>query len=345
MALNLLNLQGPNNSNSKITSINSKNKLDSKSKISFGMSNDKFATSKMKIGFIGLGKMGLNMVQNLLDHGHEIVAYDISPKLTEEVSKLGAKGVNSIEDLMTNLPESKAIWLMVPAGKPVDGTIEKLLPLIKKDDILIDGGNSYYKDTLRRAELLNSKGIKFLDVGTSGGTDGARNGACMMIGGDKEAYSKLEGLFQCMCVENGCGYVGQSGSGHFVKMVHNGIEYGMMQSIGEGFDLLSSSNFKPNLENVAKIWSNGSVIRGWLMDLTQNALSKDANLSHVAGEIADSGEGKWTVEAALEHNVSIPVIGASMFERYRSRQANTMGNKIVAALRDEFGGHGFKKKS
>lgn len=297
----------------------------------------------MKLGFIGLGKMGFNMVQNLLEHNHEVVAYDISPELINKISHFGAKKTDSIENLVKNLHSPRVIWLMVPAGEPVDKTIEKLLPLLDKGDILIDGGNSYYKDTLRRSQLLEKMGVKFFDVGTSGGLEGARSGACMMVGGDREIFSTIEILFKSMCVDDGYGYVGKSGSGHFAKMVHNGIEYGMMQAIGEGFDLLNSSDFDFNLENISKIWSNGSVIRGWLMDLTQSALSKDSNLSNVSGEIADSGEGKWTVEAALDFNVAIPVIANSLLERYRSRIPNTMSNKVVAALRDEFGGHGFVK--
>lgn len=295
----------------------------------------------MRLGFIGLGKMGFNMVQNLLEKNYEVNAYDISSELTDKISEIGAKGAKSIENLINSLPKPKLIWLMVPAGEPVDNTIEKLLPLLDKGDILIDGGNSYYKDTIRRAELLNQKGINFFDVGTSGGLTGARNGACMMIGGNKEIFQTIEKLFEDLCVECGYGYVGESGSGHFVKMVHNGIEYGMMQAIGEGFDLLKSSNFDFNLEGVSRIWANGSVIRGWLMDLTQRALSKDANLNAATGQIADSGEGKWTVEAALDFNVAIPIIANSLLERYRSRIPNTMSNKVVAALRDEFGGHGF----
>lgn len=263
--------------------------------------------------------MGFNMVQNLLEHNHEVVAYDISSELVEKISKFGAAKAESLKSLIDNLPKPRVIWLMVPAGEPVDKTIEELLPTLEKGDILIDGGNSYYKDTLRRAELLSAKGIKFFDVGTSGGLTGARNGACMMIGGDKETFTCLEQVFKDLCVDNGYGYVGKSGSGHFVKMVHNGIEYGMMQAIGEGFDLLSSSGFDCNLEDVSRIWANGSVIRGWLMDLTQNAFSKDNNLDKISGQIADSGEGKWTVEAALDFNVAIPVIATSLLERYRSR--------------------------
>lgn len=298
---------------------------------------------EMKLGFVGLGKMGFNMVQNLLDHKHEVTAYDITPELVEKISICGAKKADSLASLVKSLETPRLIWLMVPAGEPVDKTIESLLPLLDKGDILIDGGNSYYKDTLRRAEYLNSKGIKFFDVGTSGGLDGARNGACMMIGGDKETFKNIEILFKDLCVENGYGYVGRSGSGHFVKMVHNGIEYGMMQAMGEGFNLMDSSDFDLDLKDISRIWANGSVIRGWLMDLTQNAFTKDEKLKNIKGQIADSGEGKWTVEAALDFNVSIPVMAHSLFERYRSREANTMGNKVVAALRDEFGGHGFMK--
>lgn len=297
----------------------------------------------MKLGFVGLGKMGFNMVQNLLQHKHEVVVYDVSSEVTQKMVKFGAAGFDSLKNLVESLPTPRLIWLMVPAGEIVEETIEQLLPMLESGDILIDGGNSYYKDTLRRAELLNEKGIKFFDVGTSGGLKGALNGACMMIGGDKKIFNDIEALFKSMCVENGYAYVGKSGSGHFSKMVHNGIEYGMMQAIGEGFDLLNSSNFDFDLQAVSKVWANGSVIRGWLMDLTQNALSKDSDLRGVSGQIADSGEGKWTVQAALDFNVSAPIITNSLMERYRSRTPNTMGNKVVAALRNEFGGHGFMK--
>ena len=308
------------------------------------MGAENIKPNTMELGFIGLGKMGFNMVQNLLEHNYKVTAFDISSDSVEKISKLGAKRTSSLENLINSLPSPRLIWLMVPAGAPVDETINSLLPLLSKGDILIDGGNSYYKDTLRRAELLDKNGIKFFDVGTSGGLTGARNGACMMIGGDKETFANIENLFKDLCVENGYGYVGKTGSGHFVKMVHNGVEYGMMQAIGEGFDLLGASGFDLNLEDVSKIWANGSVIRGWLMDLTQSAFAKDSNLDNVTGQIADSGEGKWTVEAALDFNVAIPVIANSLLERYRSRTPNTMSNKVVAALRNEFGGHGFLKQ-
>lgn len=295
----------------------------------------------MKLGFIGLGKMGYNMVQNLLDHNHEVVAYNRSIEQVDKIVKEGAIGAGSLEELVNKLSAPRVIWLMIPAGKPVEETIEALLPLLSKGDIIIDGGNSHYKDTLKRAEYLDSKGVNFVDVGTSGGLIGARNGACMMIGAKKDIYDQLEPLFKDICVENGYGYSGRNGAGHFVKMIHNGVEYGMMQAIGEGFDILESSDFDIDLEDTAKIWANGSVIRGWLMELTQSAFSKDPKLKDVTGQIADSGEGKWTIEAALDFNVSTPVIATSLMERYRSREPNTMGNKVVASLRNEFGGHGF----
>lgn len=295
----------------------------------------------MKLGFIGLGKMGFNMAQNLLDHNHEVVAFNRSIEQVDKIVKEGAIGAGSLEELVNKLSKPRIIWLMIPAGKPVDDTIEKLLPLITKGDIIIDGGNSHYKDTLKRADYLENKGIEFVDVGTSGGLSGARKGACMMVGAKKEIYKQIEPLFKDMCVDNGYGHSGGNGAGHFVKMIHNGIEYGMMQAIGEGFDILESSNFDLDLEDTARVWANGSVIRGWLMELTQSAFSKDSKLREVTGQIADSGEGKWTIEAALDYNVSIPVIATSMMERYRSREPNTMGNKVVASLRNEFGGHGF----
>lgn len=297
----------------------------------------------MKLGFIGLGKMGFNMVQNLLDHNHEVVAYNRSLELVDKIVIEGAIGAGSLEELVNKLPTPRIIWLMIPAGKPVDQTIEKLLSLISRGDIIIDGGNSHYKDTLQRAEYLKEKGVEFVDVGTSGGLKGAREGACMMVGAKKNIFDQLEPIFKDMCVNNGYGYTGRNGSGHFIKMIHNGVEYGMMQAIGEGFNILEASDFDIDLEDTARIWANGSVIRGWLMDLTQNAFSKNPKLKDVTGQIADSGEGKWTIEAALDYNVSIPVIATSLMERYRSREANTISNKVVASLRNEFGGHGFMK--
>jgi 6-phosphogluconate dehydrogenase len=299
----------------------------------------------MKLGFVGLGKMGFNMVENLLDHKHEVVAFDLNADSVKNIGKKGAATASSLKDLVDQLPSPKIVWLMVPAGKPVDATLKDLTPLLSKGDIVIDGGNSYYKDSVRRGEELSKQGLFFFDCGTSGGLEGARNGACMMIGGDKKVFKKIEKIFEDMNVENGYGWVGKTGAGHFVKMVHNGIEYGMMEAIGEGFEILDAGGFDLDLEDVARIWSNGSVIRGWLMELVQSAYSKDPKLSNVSGEIADSGEGRWTVDTALDLKVPAPVITQALERRFRSREIGPMSDKLVAALRDEFGGHGYKKRA
>ncbi len=288
--------------------------------------------------------MGFNMALHLLECGHQVAAYDLSSKAVAALAAQGARPSTSLLELVGMLETPRLLWLMVPAGDPVDATLEQLLPLLDNGDIIVDGGNSQYKDSERRAAQLKEQGISFLDAGTSGGLDGARRGACIMVGGDKAAYDTIEPLLRDLCVENGYGYMGRSGAGHFAKMVHNGIEYGMMQAMGEGFNLLDSSGFDYNLDEVARVWANGSVIRGWLMDLMVNALQKDAELGYLPGAIADSGEGRWTVEAALEHEVAIPVIAASLFARYRSRSENTISDKVVAALRHEFGGHSFVEK-
>ncbi len=298
----------------------------------------------MNTGLIGLGKMGFNMAQHLLECAHELVAFDLSPEAVVSISAQGAQAARSLPELAGLLDTPRLLWLMVPAGAPVDSTIEQLLPLLDKGDIIVDGGNSHYKDSERRAALLEKQGIYFLDAGTSGGLEGARHGACIMVGGDKKAYDFIEPLLSDLCVENGYGYMGRSGSGHFAKMVHNGIEYGMMQAMGEGFNLLDASGYDFDLEAVSRVWANGSVIRGWLMDLMVQALQKDPKLDYLTGAIADSGEGRWTVEAALDHEVSIPVIAASLFTRYRSRSEGNISDKVVAALRHEFGGHAFVEK-
>ncbi|ACF46919.1 MAG: decarboxylating 6-phosphogluconate dehydrogenase [Prosthecochloris sp.] len=295
----------------------------------------------MKTGFVGLGKMGLNMVENLLDHGHDVVVYDLSSAQVLQAVQKGAVGASSLKDLA----DTGLIWMMVPAGAPVDATIDELLPILKAGDIIIDGGNSNYHDTVRRALRVQGAGMHYLDVGTSGGLEGARNGACMMIGGSSEIVDRLDELFRDMCVPGGYGYVGPNGAGHFAKMVHNGVEYGMMQAIGEGFDILESAPFTFDHHAVAGIWSNGSVIRGWLMDLVAAAFEKDGALDYLSGEIADSGEGRWTIDAALDQGVSIPVIANALFRRYRSRSHDNFSDKVVAALRHEFGGHGFTPKS
>jgi 6-phosphogluconate dehydrogenase len=293
----------------------------------------------MKIGFIGLGKMGFNMVEHLLELGHEVVAFDVSAEAVKAIKAKGATAASSLQHLVGELDAPRVVWMMVPAGRAVDAVIGGLAPFLKAGDIVIDGGNSRYTDSVARAEKLREEGVRLLDIGTSGGLDGARHGACMMAGGDREAYTIVEPMLRDLCVENGCGYMGASGAGHFVKMVHNGIEYGMMQAIGEGFDLLRASGFAPDNETVARVWSNGSVIRGWLMELAEKAFAKDGDLGWLGGKVADSGEGRWTVEAAIDLGVAVPIISGALFRRFRSQSEENFSDKVVAALRHEFGGH------
>ncbi|KHO62257.1 6-phosphogluconate dehydrogenase [Thermoanaerobacter sp. YS13] len=297
----------------------------------------------MKVGLIGLGRMGFNLALNMRDHGHEVVAYNRSPEKIKEAEKEGIKGAYTIEDLVKNLERRRMIWLMLPAGDPVDEMIEKLVPLLEEHDIIIDGGNSYYKDTLRRYEMLKEKGVDFVDVGTSGGIEGARHGACTMIGAEDDVFKYIEPLIRDISTENGYLHTGKNGSGHFAKMVHNGIEYGMMQAIGEGFEVLEKSQFDFDLKEVARVWSHGSVIRGWLMELMEKSFEKDPKLSGIKGVMHSSGEGLWTVEEALNLKVPVPVIAQSLFMRYRSEQEDTFAGKVVAALRNEFGGHAVEK--
>ncbi|MGF7215462.1 6-phosphogluconate dehydrogenase [Spirosoma lacussanchae] len=298
----------------------------------------------MHIGFIGLGKMGFNLVSNLVKHGHTVVGYDINEDLAKAISTVGAQGVTSLQDLYNALPEKRVLWMMIPAGPLIDNVIEQLLAVMQAGDTVIDGGNSHYKDSIRRHAYLKEKGIGYLDCGTSGGINGALNGACTMVGGDADVIEPLHPVFNDISVDNGYLYTGPAGSGHFTKMVHNGIEYGMMQSIAEGFEVLEKSQFPFNFEAVARMWSNGSVIRGWLMELTENAFRKDARLDEIQGRMFSSGEGKWTLETALDLGVPTPVIALSLITRYRSLQDDTFTGKVVAALRNEFGGHAVAKK-
>ncbi|ADF37616.1 phosphogluconate dehydrogenase (NAD(+)-dependent, decarboxylating) [Priestia megaterium] len=299
----------------------------------------------MKIGLIGLGKMGYNLSLNLMDNRHEVVAYDVNKEAVEKLANEGATGVFTVEELVNELPPSpKVVWIMVPAGEVTENVITELKELLSEGDIIIDGGNSNYKESVRRAQDLQEKGIYFFDVGTSGGMEGARNGACTMIGGDTEVFRTIEPVFNDICVENGFMYAGKSGSGHFLKMVHNGVEYGMMQSIAEGFEVLEKSQFDFDYEAVARVWNNGSVVRSWLMELTENAFSKDPKLDSIKGVMQSSGEGKWTVETALDLQTATPVIALSLMMRYRSLEEDTFTGKVVAALRNEFGGHGVVNK-
>ncbi|GLH63672.1 phosphogluconate dehydrogenase (NAD(+)-dependent, decarboxylating) [Parageobacillus sp. G301] len=296
----------------------------------------------MRVGLIGLGKMGLNLGKNLIDHKHEVVAFDVNANAVEEIKKYGAKGVSSLKELVLSLENPRILWMMVP-HTVVDSVISEITPFLSKGDIVIDGGNSHYKESIRRYNELKEIGIHFMDAGTSGGVEGARNGACYMVGGDSEAWNIVEPLFRDTAVKNGYLYTGKAGSGHFLKMVHNGIEYGMMAAIGEGFEILEKSEFDYDYEKVARVWNNGSVIRSWLMELTERAFSKDAKLEEIKGIMYSSGEGKWTVETALDLQTATPVIAMSLLMRYRSLENDTFTGKVVAALRNEFGGHAVEK--
>lgn len=299
----------------------------------------------MQIGLIGLGKMGYNLALNLKRNHHSVTAFDINKVAMESITAEGVPTYSTVADLVGAMQGRKVVWIMVPAGNTVDVILNNLKTYLKPDDIVIDGGNSFYKDTLARARELEKLGIHYLDCGTSGGVEGALHGVCAMIGGKKEAFDYCEPIFKSISVPNGYLYCGKVGSGHFVKMVHNGIEYGMMQAIAEGMEVLHKHDSSMDLAAVAKMWNHGSVIRSWLMELTQNALQKDKNLQSIKGVMHSSGEGKWTIETALEMGVPTPVITMSLLMRYRSQQEDTFSGKVVAALRNEFGGHAVEKKS
>jgi 6-phosphogluconate dehydrogenase len=293
----------------------------------------------MQIAVVGLGKMGYNLALNLQRNFFEVFAYDINAETRKMLANEGITTNNSLKEMTESQTGRKIIWLMVPSGKIVDDTISSLTQLLKKGDIIIDGGNSNYNDSVRRFKELELQGIDFLDCGTSGGMSGALNGICAMIGGRKEVFGYCEPVFKAISVPDGYLYCGEPGSGHFVKMVHNGIEYGMMQSMAEGFELMNRSEYKFDNAAVAKLWNNGSVIRGWLMELMYDAFLKDGSLSKIKGVMHSSGEGKWMLETALQKSVPTPVIALSLLMRYRSQQEDTFSGKVVAALRNEFGGH------
>lgn len=297
-----------------------------------------------KIGLIGLGRMGYNLALNMIDHKIDVYAYDLI--INDEVkANKQIKLFDTVKSLITALDDKpRIIWLMVPAGEITDNVINEVASYLDPEDIIIDGGNSNYNDTLRRNEKLNSMNINFVDCGTSGGTDGARYGASLMVGGNKDTVKSIEWLFESLATKNGYAYMGKTGSGHFVKMVHNGIEYGMMQAIGEGFELLEKSEFDLDYQEVSKVWAHGSIIQGLLMDTAYSAFKKDELLESIIGRVDDSGEGQWTIEAALKYKASIPVIANSLFARYKSRDEEHFSEKIVAAMRYEFGRHKVYKK-
>ncbi len=298
----------------------------------------------MQIGLVGLGKMGFNLALNFKSKGFDVVAFDVNKSATERISKQGITTAPALSDMALALNGRKIIWLMVPAGHVVDVVLNNLKNYLNADDIIIDGGNSHFKDTIARARDLEKIGVHLLDCGTSGGVNGALHGVCTMIGGKREIFQACESLFKAISVPEGYLYCGKTGSGHFTKMIHNGIEYGMMQAIAEGFDVLHRYDSELDVAAVAKVWNHGSVVRSWLMELTQSALEKDKNLESIKGIMHSSGEGKWTVETALEMGVPTPVITMSLLMRYRSQTEDTFAGKIVASLRNEFGGHEVEKK-
>jgi 6-phosphogluconate dehydrogenase len=295
----------------------------------------------MQIAMIGLGRMGGNMTERLLRNGHKVVAFDRAPETTARYAKLGASPAQDLPSALSQLASPRIAWIMVPAGRPVDDTIAELVKGMGKGDIIIDGGNSNFHDTMRRARDLEPKGISFIDSGTSGGVWGLENGYCLMVGGSDQAVKTCEPIFKALAPEGGYAHVGPSGAGHYVKMIHNGIEYGMLQAYAEGYEILHASQDFPKLDlhQVAEVWQHGSVVRSWLNELAVAAFRKDPSLADLRGFVADSGEGRWTVQEAIDTDVPAPIITLSLLMRFRSRQEDTFSGKVIAALRNEFGGH------
>lgn len=305
---------------------------------------DIFKGDVMQLGIIGLGRMGMNMARRLLQGGHNVIAYNRTPSKTDELVQDGASAAYSLEELVSLLTPPRVVWLMLPAGQAVDDHLALLQEHMSHDDIIIDGGNTYYKDDRRRAEKLGTFGIHYIDAGVSGGIWGLQIGYCTMIGGNRKIFTHIEPILKTLAPPDGYLYCGSTGAGHFVKMVHNGIEYGMMQAYGEGFAILESSPYRESLDfsQVAQLWNQGSVIRSWLLELLESAFAKDPKLEELKGYVDDSGEGRWTVEQAIETGVSAPVIALSLFQRFQSRKTDAFENKVLAALRHEFGGHAVK---
>lgn len=300
----------------------------------------------MKLAMIGLGKMGMNMVRRLLQGGHEVVAYNRSRGKTDEVAGEGAIPAYSLEEVVEKLSPPRIVWIMLPAGAAVDDHVNSFQELLSPGDIVIDGGNSYFKEDLKHEAQLSEKGIRFMDAGVSGGIWGLEIGYCLMVGGDDEVYRIMEPALKTLAPEDGYLHCGPVGSGHFVKMVHNGIEYGMMQAYAEGFEILEKSQFSESMdfEKIAHLWNQGSVIRSWLLELAESAFARDPKLDALRGYVVDSGEGRWTVQQAIDLGVPAPVIATSLFTRFASRIEDSFGNKVLAALRHEFGGHAVVKE-
>lgn len=298
----------------------------------------------MRLAMIGLGRMGGNMSERLMKGGHQVVVFDRSAEAVQRYVSQGATAASSPADITAKLSDPRIVWIMVPAGKPVDDTIAQLLPGLKRGDVIIDGGNSNFHESMRRAAELAPKGIHFVDSGTSGGIWGLANGYCLMIGASPEAFALCEPIFKTLAPENGYAHMGPPGAGHYVKMIHNGIEYGMLQAYAEGYEILhASKDFKLDLHKIAAVWNRGSVVRSWLNELAEDAFSKDIDLKDLRGYVEDSGEGRWTVQEAIDLDVPAPVITLSLLTRLRSRQPDSFSAKVIAALRNEFGGHAVKK--
>jgi 6-phosphogluconate dehydrogenase len=294
----------------------------------------------MQLGMVGLGKMGANMTLRLLQGGHNVVVFDVDPEAVSKSAEEGAAASSSLEDLAGRLEAPRAVWVMVPAGPITQQTVDALGEILQEGDAIIDGGNSRYTDTLKRAEELSKKGISFVDCGTSGGVWGLTEGYCLMVGGDDRAVERLEPIFTTLAPESGYAHVGAAGAGHFVKMVHNGIEYSMMQAYGEGFEVLEKNGqFELNLAQIAEVWRYGSVIRSWLLDLAASALKKNPGLEGISDYVDDSGEGRWTLGVAIDQAVPMPALALALFTRFASRQQELFAGKLISALRNEFGGH------
>lgn len=298
----------------------------------------------MEVGIIGLGKMGSNLAFNLKDHMYDVKGMDMSKEALDTAEKGGIDTFQTVDNLIDSFKNKRIIWLMLPEGSPTESVLDHILPLLASQDIVIEGGNSNYKDSIRRAKKFEEKGISYFDCGTSGGISGARNDACLMIGGDKEVFESIEQIFKDVSIESGYLYSGASGSGHFLKMVHNGVEYGMMQAIGEGFQLVEKSDYGFDLAEVARVWNNGSVIRSWLMEIAEEQFRNSPRLEEYRGVVAASGEARWTVETALEMEIPVPTIALSLFMRNLSQEEDNFSAKVVSALRNGFGGHAVIKK-
>lgn len=297
----------------------------------------------MELGFIGLGKMGMNMVTRLRRDQHRVVVYDRSNDLIKQAEGLGCIGSSSLADLVSKLSAPKAVWVMVPSGAPTEETIKAVAALLQPGDTIVDGGNTRFHDDVRRAAELKTKGIHYVDAGTSGGIWGLTVGYCLMVGGEEAVVQQLAPVFKTLAPENGWAHVGAVGAGHYVKMVHNGIEYSMMQGYAEGFELMSKSEYKLNLARIADLWMQGSVVRSWLLELAAGALKQDPKLDQLKGYVQDSGEGRWMIADAIEKDVPVPTLTTALFTRFRSRQEQSFAEKMLAALRNAFGGHAVRK--